>query len=265
MKKIALPDKKQFLELYLSQNNSQLAAYYQVSTATIKRWAKHFEFRRHPSLPNALTQDQSDLIVGSLLGDGYLSKIYPQKRIPNSYFGELHGKNQKAYLKAKYDFLLPFSRKFYTSKKYCNIFGRPLKKWYTRHWMETYCSPIFTQLEQKWYKRNQDGEYELKNGKRIKLLPLDFKKITPLSLVIWYFDDGSWQNRQVRLHTEGFSIDEVRFLQHLLNQDLGIGDTSLLIARNKPLISINRGSFFDFMDIITQHNLGFPMQYKIAI
>jgi len=85
------------------------------------------------------------------------------------------------------------------------------------HSIATKYHPDFESYYEQWY-------YGEDNKKKI---PRDLV-LTPLMLKVWYYGDGSIVNNgksnscTVRLHTDGFDIDDVEFLVHIFDRDLDI-------------------------------------------
>ena len=59
---------------------------------------------------------------------------------------------------------------------------------------------------------------------REKIVPSNIGEllVSPLSLAVWYMDDGALNREAVHLNTQGFSKEENRLLQSVLKQNFGI-------------------------------------------
>jgi len=137
-------------------------------------------------------EDQHSIVIGSLLGDGYMSCK------TNAYLKIGHSLKQKEYVDWKYKYLSEFTLKEPTSYK-----GNGSRIGY-RFW--TRSLPIFTPFYHSFY----DG------GK--KAIPSDLK-LTPLALAIWYMDDGARNRKSAYFNTQQFSWeDQQKLLQVLLKQ-----------------------------------------------
>ena len=160
-----------------------------------------------PEIPDITLQ----IILGALMGDSNI-RIRQNKHncAYNIQFG--HSKKQLGYLKYKHalmckDLLNPINKEREENK--CFI----VDKFYDRQAFYTFCTkPI-----------NIDYIYNLlyKNNKKIvneKYLGY----LTPLSLAIWYMDDGSYNlhNRIIRFATMGFTREENEIIRDYFYNNL---------------------------------------------
>ena len=144
-----------------------------------------------------LTQEQLSLVIGSLLGDGYLVKT------TSGYaFRVNHGLKQKDYVNWKYNLLSDFANSSPRQSGSCYYF-------------RTVTHPIFVQLHAIFYP----------NG--WKVIPTQFllKAMNGLVLAVWIMDDGAKDKKQLRINTQCFSFEEQVFLQNVLRAKLGIETT----------------------------------------
>jgi hypothetical protein len=120
-----------------------------------------------------LTKQQRDVLIGMILGDGVLelNGRYPRLRAD-------HSPKQKEYVRWKYKM---FSN-FISGKIRCFIGKRNKKtgKRYTHCKFDTISSPIFEPFYKVFYR----------SGK--KEIPKNIKELlkSPLSLAVWFMDDG---------------------------------------------------------------------------
>lgn len=121
------------------------------------------------------TLQQKDLIIGTVLGDASIA----QHSLSNAHLSVSHSARQLAYLQHKYKLLQPFSRPI---KSYSRFDLRYNKTYITyRFW--TRCHPFLTGLRKLFYSQGK------------KHLPMELcKNLSPLSLAIWYLDDGAIVN-----------------------------------------------------------------------
>ncbi|TSC83653.1 MAG: hypothetical protein G01um101417_464 [Parcubacteria group bacterium Gr01-1014_17] len=144
-----------------------------------------------------LTQFQRSLIVGTILGDGYV-RIVPGRK--NAFLEINHSYSQREYVKWKYEMLKNIVRGM---PKLRRGNGKRLAyRFYTR------ALPEITELYQNFY---QSGT---------KIVPL--LKLDSVILAIWYMDDGSrCRSSDVYLNTQQFSIaDQEKILKML--DDIGL-------------------------------------------
>lgn len=207
-------------------------------------------------IPEKMTKIQEQVIIGSMIGDGSMKRVRSgfknsenKTEAISSSFNESHGMEQTDYLQWKYNILKDFCNKGLSFNKNRNTYS-----FYTLS-----CS-IFTDLEKEWYLRNKDGFYILnKRGHRIKIIPQTLM-LTPLSLAIWYLDDGNLsynnnKNRTIRIFTDGFFKEDCLFLIEKL-KEIGIKNCNLYnkikCDTNYYEIHILANSFIEFLDLIKE-------------
>lgn len=154
----------------------------------------------------ALTKEQKDIILGTILGDGYLNK-----RGNNIRLQLVHGQKQEEYIKYKFNILSNICTerglKFNIyNDKYSKTGKKSCWNFYThKHDYLDYLYP-------KIY---------LNDKKQITEEILD--KLTPLSLATWLMDDGSLQKRIGRIRKDGSQIYVgARFIICTYTKDLNI-------------------------------------------
>lgn len=161
---------------------------------------------------NPATEDQIQVILGGLLGDGCIS--HPDRGQPGIQFCQ--GESQKDYLQWKYDILNPLGLSkirenpsgFKTSSK---VFSFRVKS-----------HPHITEVLK--------DEDLYKFGKmRLTYNLLD--RIEPLGLAVWYADDGSLNTHttvggetryNIQLHTQGFTHPENELIAGWLKWKWGV-------------------------------------------
>ena len=132
----------------------------------------------------SLTQLQKPLIIGTLLGDGYLRQIKGRK---NAFLEVNHSINQKHSLEWKYEIIKNLTR---SGPKSRNGNGKRIAyRFFTKQ------HPEFTKMMDLFYKNKK---------KCIPDLTLD-----PIILAVWFMDDGSrCSESDVYLNTQQFSKDD---------------------------------------------------------
>ncbi len=198
-------DVEEFVRYLSMHTNKEAAARYDVSIGSIHKWSRRLALpfksyrRKNNGIPNQLNDQQLEVITGSMLGDGSLRKI-PTTTKQNSLFEEDHCQAQRLYSQWKATILDSF-------------LGR-----LTKQKVRSISHPAFSGLERQWYQRDDQGGYILdKSGHRIKILPPDLR-ITPLSLSVWFYDDGCNElcSRRASFSTDSFSRPECERLVEAL-------------------------------------------------
>ncbi|MDD5760835.1 MAG: hypothetical protein PHF45_02195 [Candidatus Pacebacteria bacterium] len=156
-----------------------------------------------------ITDHQNAIIVGTLLGDGLLERNGKYVRLSID-----HSIKQKEYLWWKYNEL----KTLVPSKP------RIIKSYHSR--------------EQKEYKRLHFATYSLDlfechwdafytNSKKTISNFINTWLRDPLSLAVWYMDDGSKRSdcNALRISTDSFSLPEQKILQNVLKENFDIMTT----------------------------------------
>jgi len=136
---------------------------------------------------SGLTKEETDIIVGSLLGDGCLRKM---GRCIVPAFSVSHSESQKTYVFWKYDKLKRFIK--------------------TPPWRE-----------ERVYRRTF-----YKNGVKIIPDDIaSLLRDAPLALAVWLMDDGNRNHDAVFLNTQSFSLEDQKKLSRVLTGVFGFGTT----------------------------------------
>lgn len=160
-------------------------------------------------IPQTLTYEQKQFLNGLMLGDG--SIVYPTKN--GSLFPRLTITRKSTdieYLNWQYNFFKEF---YNNTPKLRSAYDKRTEKIYYSCNIQTKSGQIFKDYHNKWYL----------NGK--KIVPRDLV-LTPLTLLIWFLDDGcittsSKNALTMKLSTDGFLKDDVSFLAQLLSDFIG--------------------------------------------
>ena len=148
-----------------------------------------------------LTQFQKSLIIGTLLGDGYV-RIVPGRK--DAFLEVNHSYSQCEYVEWKYEMLKNVVRGVPKLRKSNGT--RLAYRFYTRAF------PEVTELYQRFYQ----------NG--IKIIPK--VELDSVMLAIWYMDDGSrCRSSDVYLNTQQFSVEDQKKILTML-KEIGL-DASL--------------------------------------
>lgn len=147
----------------------------------------------------SLTQIQSELIAGSMLGDGSLRKPVGNR---HSLFEVNHAVRQRKYVDWKYQILQSLVPSPPVARK-----GKGSRVAYR---FTTQSTEEFSNLRKKWY---PDG-----TTKRIPL----YLEITQMVLAVWFMDDGSCCGKSIYLNTQQFPTDDQKYLLALLKERWGV-------------------------------------------
>lgn len=256
----------QFKRVWSESTAIETAEHFGCSRSTINRLVEKYElFKKKLKLPNKFSKKQKELLIGSMLGDGSLSKPINGK----STFRECHSVLQKEYLQWKNEILKPFSRELISASESAKTFpdgkvGSSKESWQCY----TIGTLLFADMEKEWYLRDGNGEYVLQsNGRRIKCLPPTLT-ITPFSFAVWFFDDGynNWKQRNAAISTDSFSKDDCQLLVDVIERDLGIKTNVRLTSGRDHEIYIPAASYFDCMNLIEKQKINIDcISYKFDV
>ena len=179
-----------------------------------------------------ITQRQQDIIVGNILGDGYLD---PKGEITRLCLKQSQEKRE--YI-------------FWLYQELQNICKSPPKQrkdnkqWY----VNTRYSHEFTHLRMLFY---QDG---------IKIIPKNITSFfqNPLSIAVWFMDDGTldWRLKDhyaFRLTTNCFSLTDNELLVFLLKNNFSVDatiQTTLIRGKRYPRIHIGAKGRTRFYELV---------------
>jgi hypothetical protein len=143
------------------------------------------------STPNVLTSRQQQILVGTLLGDGCLAK--------HGRFHRLHVKHQLAQ-RGLVELKREAFRDFVTMP--LHEFDQRLgQRLYPCAQFATRTSPLFTEWHDQFYRGRQ------------KVVPTEVAQCqTPLSMAVWFMDDGGADYAGLNLQTHNFELREVERL-----------------------------------------------------
>ena len=186
----------------------------------------------------SLTQLQRSVIIGTLLGDGYLRIVSGRA---NAFLEINHSITQKEYVDWKYEVLKSVCKSGPIQRK-----GNGTRIAYR---FTTRQSEELTSLYKAFYQ----------NGK--KIIP-EILEIDPISLAVWFMDDGSrCRDRDVYLNTQQFDVEDQKKLILIL-QRMGI-ESSLNKDKIYRRIRIKKSSVNTLFNIISPHIIP-SMNYKIG-
>jgi len=185
----------------------------------------------------SLTQLQKSLIIGSILGDGYV-RIMPGRK--DAFLEINHSIKAREYVDWKYSVLKNIC--ISGPKERNTNEGRVAYRFFTKQ------IPEITSLLNLFYEN------------RKKIVPQSLK-LDPVILAVWYMDDGSKSGSSIYLNSQQFSmIDQNRLLRKL--RDVGL---NARLNRDKKYyrIRILSESVPEFNRIISPHLIP-SMRYKLS-
>lgn len=250
--------KKALVKLYVDEDKTtyEIADIFKCHRSVISRRLKRYRIsiKRHKRAysfyyEQNLNSIQKNLIVGSLIGDGCVSKHH--EGINSCRFVEQHSIKQLQYLEWKKNILQNFVSNDIrivhnsTNKSYGNKLGCIF---------ETVLHKDFAPF------------YEMFYDNKIKKIPL--LQLSPLGLAVWYFDDGSVSKinqrgnfYSVQLHTEGLDDQSIENLRTILEQQFSI-NSGITQTRGYKLISLGHRDTNKLMEIVKPYVIP-CMAYKI--
>lgn len=154
-----------------------------------------YNVRKIKKIPEKFTQKQNDILIGSMLGDGWLS---PKKN--NSYLRINRSIKDLEYLEYEYLIFNEFINqpiKHYKSKNKYNLVS-----------FATLSSNLFSEYRDIWYPNNT------------KIIPNNLTLNNDI-IGIWFCDDGCFVKRSKKFYldiaTNGFSKNDTEMLADKLN------------------------------------------------
>lgn len=187
----------------------------------------------------SLTKFERSIIIGSLLGDGYM-RIIPGRA--DAFLEINHSIKAKEYVDYKFEKLKRICES--APKKRSTNEGRIAYRFFTKQ------NKYLTILYEMFYKNKQ------------KIIPKNLE-LDPVSIAIWYMDDGSKsRDRDIYLNTQQFSLLEQNRLVDYLRK-FGI-KARLNKDKKYYRIRILKESIGEFMKIISPYIIP-SMQYKLVM
>ncbi len=159
------------------------------------------------SVTMKLTKQQTNVLIGTILGDGFLQKTGEK----NARLRLEHSQKQKDYVLWKGNI---FGRLFQGRPNYLERIHPKNKVAYKYCRWQSSSGPAFG----KWRK------YFYPNGK--KIIPIDIGKILtePIALAVWYMDDGYFNkiDRNSYIYLGRVTRAEAEILQKAVEKNFGI-------------------------------------------
>lgn len=195
----------------------------------------------------ALTQNQRDILVGTLLGDGHLET---QNKGRTFRLKVEHTIGQKDYT----DWL--FEKFKNLSLTNPQVKQQTVKgKQYQKYWFSTVSNGAMRFYGQAFYL----------NGKKV-VPKLIAKLVTPLSLAVWFMDDGSLKSKANRariINTQGFDSQSLQRLHDMLLTKFHI-NTTLRKQKEGTQLYIPSVEIDKFITLVEPFIIP-SMEYKIKV
>jgi 6-pyruvoyl tetrahydropterin synthase/QueD family protein len=194
---------------------------------------------------NTLTYDEKQVIIGSLLGDGYLH--IPSLKIPSTYLILEQGIKQLNYLLWKGIRLKRLGSKFYQYYKYSKVRNRVV----TRNQVRT--NSMFLLGDMIPYFYGQNGKY---------INPEVLNHLEAPGIAIWFMDDGTTYASGGSLATQSFSIDDNNLLCEYFKNKFDILPHVMLDGNKQPTLKFDAREFDKLCNLIEPY-MFYQMIYKI--
>lgn len=193
-----------------------------------------------------LSQIQKEVLLGTLLGDGHLEK--------NGKFVRLkidHSLKQKDYVEYKYHI---FNEHAASEPKVISVFDGRTSSIYKHVRFNTKTIPELVEFWKLFY---QD---------RKKKIPKEIIELfySPLSLAIWYMDDGARRTdcNALRIHSTAYPLEENILLKEMLLKNYGIKAKIHKVTKNYYVIYIPSSEARKFCSLIELHTIP-SLRYKL--
>ena len=205
----------------------------------IKEWKSTLS--KNPRI--LLSEEQHNVIIGMLLGDGSL-----RKRGKNTLFRVEHSEKQKDYLFWIHDLFSEF-----TLSKPKSYMHKNHK--YASHSFTTFAHPLFNYYYGLFYK---DGRKQVNE----EIL----NQITPQGLAMWISDDGSYCNsiKDMILCTNSFSLEEHKLMQKYFLEKWGLNCSIRFRDGKYYYLTFYKKDTGKLIDLIKDHIPVDNMRYKIG-
>ena len=195
-----------------------------------------------------MTQKQKDVVIGMILGDAYLQKTGKQ----NARLRLEHGSSQEEYLLWKVSLL----KNYFQSKiQFLQRTNPVWKRTYRYVRIQSTSSPEFGKLQRSFYKGSQ------------KVIPETITRLfrNPLSLAIWFMDDGYYypRDKMSYLYIPSFDKESMRYLLEVLKNNFNLLPT-LKIKKKGFVLLFTVSETQKLMTLIKKFIIP-SMRYKIPL
>lgn len=181
-----------------------------------------------------LSEKQKSVLLGTLLGDGSL---------------KLRGNYYRLHIKHSYK---QISLVRYKREIFSNITNMPIRIFFQTVKDKNYKFCEFVTLTHPEFSKYRKLFYKDKK----KVISQKLKQLlkSPLSLAMWFMDDGCAEYAGVSFNTQCFSLKEVRFLSQILKENFGL-DSTIRKNKNGWIIYIPKNNLNKFTNIVKKYLL----------
>lgn len=196
-----------------------------------------------------VSKKQKEILIGLILGDAYLQKT--GKR--NARLRLEHSAKQKEYIFWKWEELANLMQ---DRPKRKERFNPVFKKKYVYYRCQSHSSPILGKFR-RWF-------YEDSKKKIPENIITIFK--SPLSLAVWYMDDGYYyhRDRSAYIYIPQFSPQSLKMLLDALSKNFGLNPKVYKKKKNNLCLYFTVAETKKLIQIIKNYIIP-SMQYKIIL
>ena len=221
--KISEERKEEFLLYYnKGMNDYEIARIMGISNSTIFRWRRnlnlppHYSREKSINKPIELTQENKEILCGTLLGDGSI-QYYPKYNWKSPIFKCDHGIGQKEYAELLYDKFINLGASLNEYKRY----DKRTNKLYTTYCVKTKANPALFPYFIMLYS----------TGKK-EIVREFLEHFTIKSLAFLYMDDGYYHQDSYYICTDSFSLESIEILVNYIKEKLGLTFTIVKHSSN---------------------------------
>lgn len=263
-KELGEPIEEYLIREYWKYNRSlkTISKELKIGYSTLHKWFQDLKIqireRAFPDhvLPTILSEEQEQLVIGSVLGD---AGLYRSSRLSGYYgnhcFQVAHSSKFREYVEYKEDIMYPFSkhiidydRRDMRTKKYNSI-----SQFRTHH------ASVFNKYRRLLY-----------NGTVKIVRPEALNMLKPQGIAFWFMDDGSnWKNdkagrRRISFSTHSFTKQENELISNWFKEKYGI---KFNVSKDREWFHLRTGdqkNIIKFIDLIKEY-VPNVMKYKLKI
>lgn len=226
--------------------NKEIATILNMSPTTARKYTKQLGLEtnsiKSKGIDNKevqLTEEQEEVLYGSLLGDMYIGINGKLPRVSINHSGD-----QEEYFDHKCEIFKNLLGKVNKTPRY----DKRTQKYYNRYAVRLLAHPIFQEFYNNLYK---DG---------IKIITKEWlNKVTPRGLAFWFMDDGC---NAGTLATNCFTEEECELVRTWLEETYNIKTTLHKAANNQHVIYIKSESRPTFYNLVSPYFIP-SMMYKL--